>query len=141
MKTRHFPPTRGLDLAQQFLLLRRDFPHGDGQIRAGRMIWRQSIQPTPISRRYIVRLRYANSLSPETMVEEPRLVNIAGDRRIPHLYKQDPAQLCLYRPSNYEWSSRQALSQTIIPWAALWLFYFEDWLTSGEWSGGGQHPN
>lgn len=32
------------------------------------------------------------------------------------------------------------IDQTVVPWTALWLFYFEDWLASGEWKGGGQHP-
>jgi transposase InsO family protein len=32
------------------------------------------------------------------------------------------------------------LDQTIVPWTSLWLFYFEDWLSEGEWRGGGEHP-
>jgi hypothetical protein len=27
-----------------------------------------------------------------------------------------------------------------VPWTALWLFYFEEWLVSNEWKGGGEHP-
>ena len=27
-----------------------------------------------------------------------------------------------------------------MPWAALWLFYFEEWLGSDDWKGGGEHP-
>jgi hypothetical protein len=29
---------------------------------------------------------------------------------------------------------------TIVPWAMLWLFYFEEWLSSSDWKGGGVHP-
>jgi hypothetical protein len=32
------------------------------------------------------------------------------------------------------------IDQTFVPWTALWLFYFEDWLTTNEWRGGGEHP-
>jgi hypothetical protein len=32
------------------------------------------------------------------------------------------------------------IANTIVPWSVLWLFYFEDWLCTGEWSGGGVHP-
>jgi hypothetical protein len=32
------------------------------------------------------------------------------------------------------------LDQTIVPWAALWLFFFEEWLATDEWKGGGVHP-
>ena len=33
------------------------------------------------------------------------------------------------------------LSQTIVPWATLWFYFFEDWPVSDEWKGGGKHPN
>jgi hypothetical protein len=32
------------------------------------------------------------------------------------------------------------LDQTVVPWATLWLFYFEEWLRSDDWKGGGMHP-
>jgi hypothetical protein len=32
------------------------------------------------------------------------------------------------------------IDNTIVPWAILWLFYFEEWLSSDEWKGGGEHP-
>jgi len=32
------------------------------------------------------------------------------------------------------------LTQTLIPWTAEWLWYFEDWLTTRDWAGGGMHP-
>ncbi|AIQ89412.1 protein of unassigned function [Methylobacterium oryzae CBMB20] len=31
------------------------------------------------------------------------------------------------------------LGRTIVPWAILWLWFFEDWLATGEWRGGGVH--
>ncbi|HHA1433722.1 TPA: hypothetical protein ACOEET_002638, partial [Enterobacter hormaechei subsp. hoffmannii] len=39
------------------------------------------------------------------------------------------------------WVPQYQLSETILPWASLWLFYFEQWLHSGIWEGGGAHPN
>lgn len=39
-----------------------------------------------------------------------------------------------------EWTSEMPLAETIIPWASLWLFYFEDWLVTNGWKGGGEHP-
>ena len=65
---------------------------------------------------------------------------LAGGRRIPHLYEQKPPKLCLYLPRNSEWQSWMRLDQTIVPWTALWLFYFEEWLVSNDWKGGGMHP-
>ncbi len=129
-----------LSISQQYLLLGRDFPTGVGQLRNGSLIWRLVLQPTPVSREYSLRLRYRLNTFPEVLVEEPRLKGLAGDKTIPHVYRQDPTELCLFEPAREEWSGRYALSETIIPWSALWLFYFEDWLTSGTWNGGGEHP-
>ena len=55
-------------------------------------------------------------------------------------YSETPVNLCLYLPGTGEWSPDRRLDQTIVPWAALWLFYFEEWLWSNEWKGGGVHP-
>jgi len=32
------------------------------------------------------------------------------------------------------------LDQTIVPWTSLWLFHLEEWLSSDDWKGGGEHP-
>lgn len=29
---------------------------------------------------------------------------------------------------------------TIVPWTAEWLLNYELWLATGEWVGGGEHP-
>jgi hypothetical protein len=33
------------------------------------------------------------------------------------------------------------IAHTIIPWSVLWFYFFEGWLATGEWEGGGEHPN
>jgi hypothetical protein len=43
-------------------------------------------------------------------------------------------------PRADEWRNWMRIDQTIVPWTALWLFYFEDWLVSDLWKGGGEHP-
>jgi hypothetical protein len=30
---------------------------------------------------------------------------------------------------------------TFVPWTATWLYYFEKWLVSDDWKGGGEHPS
>ena len=39
-----------------------------------------------------------------------------------------------------QWHRNLALTETILPWATLWFVYFEEWLVSNEWQGGGEHP-
>lgn len=129
-----------LALPLQLLMLHRHFPSGDGTLRNGQLLWRQKVQPTPISREYQLRISYADRSVPKAAIEHPCLSALAEGREIPHLYRQDPAWLCLYRPAYREWTAEQALAKTVVPWASLWLFYFEDWLISNEWRGGGEHP-
>ena len=74
-------------------------------------------------------------------IESPDLKLLAGGRRLPHVYQQDPPRLCLYRPRTYEWQPWMRIDSTIVPWAILWLFYFEEWLVSDDWKGGGEHPD
>ncbi|MGO9685863.1 MAG: hypothetical protein ACLPTZ_25385 [Beijerinckiaceae bacterium] len=80
-----------------------------------------------------------HALSPDVFVEAPDLNALAGGRALPHIY-HDPTRLCLYLPGKPEWAAWMRLDQTIVPWTLMWLFYFEDWLPSGEWRGGGEHP-
>ncbi len=129
-----------MTVAQQFLLLQRDFPDGEGTLRNGRLIWRQRLRPTPVSREYRLRLAYTLRASPGVTVEEPCLSELAQGRLIPHLYEQKAARLCLYQPAYREWTRKESLGHTVVPWASLWLFFFEDWFISGEWRGGGEHP-
>ena len=33
-----------------------------------------------------------------------------------------------------------SIADTIVPWTAEWLVYYEIWLMTGEWYGGGDWP-
>ena len=65
---------------------------------------------------------------------------LAKGKRLPHVYQQHPPLLCLYKPKYREWRSELLIHETIVPWAVEWLYWFEDWLMTGEWAGGGEHP-
>lgn len=133
---------RGLSVAQQLVNLRSErVPPGRGVMRAGGFTWTCTLQPTPLSREYEVRIEYRPRRPPKVYVDKPDLVALADGRRLPHVYEQSPTRLCLYLPGSGEWHDRLLVAQTFIPWANLWLFYFEDWLASGEWKGGGEHPS
>ena len=137
---RHDRP-RPLTAAQQFVNLRSNpICSGTGVLQAGRLIWRYCASPTPLSRTYQLRIDYRRNDVPQVFVEDPDLVSLAEGRRLPHVYEQRPTRLCLYLPRAREWSRWMRIDQTIVPWAALWLFYFEEWLDSDAWKGGGEHP-
>jgi hypothetical protein len=133
--------SRPLTAVQQFIGLQRSpICAGHGTLRLGRLAWEFEARPTPMSRPYRLRIIYKQDGTPQVLVIEPDLAALAEGRRLPHVYDQKPARLCLYLPRAREWNSSMSISETIVPWAILWLFYFEEWLASNEWKGGGMHP-
>lgn len=69
----------------------------------------------------------------------------------PHIYKYtskwnedkeeyDELCLCLYLPGSGEYSTKDKLIENIISWAIKWTEFYEIWLLTGEWYGGGVHP-
>jgi hypothetical protein len=130
-----------LSAAQQFVNLRENpISQGTGTMKAGQLVWRCDLSPTPLSRTYSVRIEYGRSSRPDVFVEKPDLRILADGVKIPHVYSEEPVRLCLYPPRSGQWKPWMLLDQTIVPWAVLWLYFFEEWLRSGEWRGGGEHP-
>lgn len=96
------------------------------------------LTPTMLSRTYQVKLTYRLRQSPRIWVVHPQLQERPDEEPIPHLYPD--GSLCLYRPHKEEWTAIDFIAETIIPWAALWLYHYEIWHSIGEWLGGGEHP-
>jgi hypothetical protein len=126
--------------AQQYLFLMNSLGgHGAGSLAATGLTWRYKQRPTPLSREYTVRIQYERGGVPEVFVEDPDITALAAGRDIPHVYK-NPLLLCLYLPRSGEWEGTMRIDRTFIPWTAVWLYYFEEWLASDDWKGGGVHP-
>lgn len=138
-----FVQQRDLTAAQQYLALGRcQACTGSGHLKKGKIRWDYTARPTPLSREYSLRLAFHQGRSPvpRIWVRGPDLLELSGGVRLPHVYEQKPPRLCLYLPRTGEWSPSLLIADTIIPWSVLWLFYFEYWLFTGEWAGGGVHP-
>ena len=114
------------------------------RIERGRLLrCRFSLAPSEFGRFYECELRLRpDGRRPEMFVVSPNLYELAEGRPLPHIYSSDSAgvKLCLWFPGSGEWRPQMLVSQTYIPWTARWLFYFEEWLSSDEWKGGGVHP-
>lgn len=133
--------TRSLTAAQQYFALSESpICRGKGSVRMQRLLWDFWAKPTALSREYHLQLTYHYNDIPKLYVLEPDLVLLSGDKPIPHVYEQKPTRLCLYLPGAGEWLPSMFIDKTLVPWSYLWLFYFEDWLATGEWKGGGIHP-
>jgi hypothetical protein len=135
------PDPQNLTLAQQAMILRRSpWVGGQGGCRRNLLRWNFSVRPTVLSRTYAIALECRPSGALAVYVRSPNLVELAGHRRLPHVYSQWPTQLCLYLPGTGEWHRGRSIAETIVPWTYLWLHYFEEWLVSDDWQGGGVHP-
>jgi len=137
---RNWGAKKDLTLAQQDMFLRiSQIVKGNGTLSNGELIWRFEVQPSPLSRTYNIRLEYTRSGTPDVFVETPDLDLLVENRPLPHIYN-NPVRLCLYMPSTGQWCPTKRLDQTIVPWTFIWLYYFEEWLDSNHWKGGGKHP-
>lgn len=92
-----------------------------------------TLRPLPACREYQFRLEYRVPKKPKVWIEDPPLVRRSPDEPIPHTYGDD--RPCLFYPS--EFRSDQLLARTIIPWLMEWLVFYEAWLATGVWLGGG----
>lgn len=129
--------TKAISLAIQAGHLRKLFPASQATFRRSQLTWVATLQPTPLSQSYTVRMQYKLDQRPEVEVLDPKLEERDGERP-PHLYPK--GRLCLYLPGMNEWNSNMLLADTIVPWISEWLLNYEFWLATGEWCGGGEHP-
>lgn len=120
-------------LAPQVRALVERFPDGSVAVRGRRVIWRGSLKPTELSRSYRVEVNYL--LKHEPVV---RVLNDLGTRQgesLPHVWNHAKRILCLHQSK--DWNPRMLLANSIVPWASEWLIFYEIWLVTGEWDGGG----
>ena len=122
-------------LAQQAFALSERFPDGKLSLVRGTLTWTCELAPTALSRMYLVRIRYRLGEHPKVTVLRPTL-RTRLEEGLPHVYTGD--LLCLYE--DVDWTPAMSLAHTTVPWAAEWLMYYEIWLATGTWEGGGQWP-
>jgi hypothetical protein len=103
-------------------------------------IWIGLLQPTPRSPQYTVRIKYTLKRYPRITVVDPPLELAEGKKFLPHTYQPDN-RLCLYFPPSGQWSSNKLLADHIVPWISEWLYYYEIWVFTGKWLGGGIEHN
>lgn len=134
---------RGLTPIQQFNILKRVFPTSSGSVQCGTMTWFGEFTPSELSDTYKLKVVYTLGLAPKVYIVSPMPLQMAdGAKRLPHTYKnkEGKQQLCLYLPGSGEWKSSMVIAYTVIHWAVQWMYYYEIWVSTGKWLGGG-HGN
>lgn len=126
------PASRRLGLAHQALALRSRYPdEPPPALHRGELRWRVRLRPMPLSTLYTVQIVVGPSRHPRVSVLDPPLQDRGAG--LPHVY--DTGDLCLYY-DEFD-PARDLIAYTVLPWTCEWLYYYELWLTTGEWFGGG----
>lgn len=98
--------------------------------------WIGEIRPTAISNTYKIKIRYGLKEYPMVWVIEPALDEAFLKDDNAHIYLRE-RNLCLFYPRYNEWTPGMLIAETIIPWTYKWLLFYEGWLITGQWKGGG----
>lgn len=63
---------------------------------------------------------------------------------LPHVYRvgddDNHVVLCLFDVNGHEWTPIDLIAETTLKWTCLWLNFYEGWLATKRWYGGGTHP-
>lgn len=126
------PHGRQLSVTQQAVRLKQQFPDELAPVvKANRLVWSVSLQPTPMSVRYTVQIRYQHRKRPKVNVLNPALETRPGEP-MPHVYPGK--ELCLYYDDEFV-GTENFIADTIVPWTSEWLYFYETWMTTGIWLG------
>lgn len=138
-KEYYFRGQHRLTMAIQGEGLKRLFPASSLKLNKDiSLVWIGDVQPSPLSDVYTLKIHYNVYERPVVSVIKPELLP-RPEARIPHVFPGN--ELCLFRYKYYEWNSRMMISETILPWASLWLLHYELWHSTGVWCGSKQeHP-
>ncbi len=108
------------------------------RVRNGVLIGRGTIKPGPLTDEYDFSLEYKRGRVPTVRILRPPIYTKQGGKVLGHTYEKDKP--CVFRPK-FDWSVDKVIANTVIPWLALWLQFYEVWLATGKWLGGGEHPS
>jgi hypothetical protein len=123
-----------LNISQQAFAIRSLLPGATVTLRRGtRLTMTADLQPTPMSRHYNIKIDYQLGASPDVRVVTPKLQLHREAEELPHTFPGE--KLCLHLPG--EWSPNMYIARTTVPWTSEWLLYYELWLITGNWEGGG----
>lgn len=130
-----------LSLAVQLGNLQEMFPKSQGHVRNGELHWGfDAFSPMELCATYTIEIEGRRGHAP-TVWLSGGCIDESNIKRIPHKYGIDEVGLrvkvCLEKG---DWQVDQLYARTSIPWAMEWIVHFEIWCATGEWTGGGIHP-
>lgn len=130
---------RKYTIAEQLAILRSIYPGSSSTTMANGFTWTMRVQPLPLSGNYTLKIVYCQNMAwPNVFISDPKPLKLAeGAEKLPHCYDSKKQQLCLFYPKYREWDSSKLIATTIVHWALLWIVFYESWVITGKWYGGG----
>lgn len=117
-----------LSLGLQIARMRKLFPGFEFEPKGGKWVWKGTLQPTEHSPVYHIKIELSPGKYPKVWVTSPKIADNA-----PHRYPDK--SLCLFYPKDNSWQENMSIADTIVPWTAEWLFYYELWQETGKFWG------
>lgn len=115
--------------AIQPALVRKHFPLFDCCFSRRCVECEGVVTPSEGCASYRITISYPRGGIPRVKIKDPQIITSAAI----HMYKD--GTLCLYEPRETPWKSTNNLHETIIPWTAEWLVFYELYLMCGKWLG------
>jgi hypothetical protein len=131
---------RWLSVAEQDARIRRSFPEFRQTCSFDFLgMWRGPLRPLAMTYEigivYCPRRRLGGAIIDNPWITVQVLTPAIGldprgtGEKPPHIFRRDDIaagwSLCLYDPRVGEWLPDRSIADTIIPWAAEWLFFYE----------------
>ena len=139
-KKRRGPPRpQAPTLIQQEAALRQRHPWLQTRLEGGALVAEGLMRPSALSRTYRVRIRYEPGRFPKAEVLDPVPVRRLPEQCVPHTNGADSVP-CLFTPRSRDWTRGRYLADSVVPWLAEWLIFYEGWRATGAWDGGGTLP-
>ena len=142
MENKKFPKQKKITLSLQRINLNKQF--NNLIIKNNSKLWidyDMKLSPTENSKGYHAKLIYKSlNKNPYLLIDLIDLNN-SDNNKIPHNYgiekinNKNYLKLCLWHRD--EWNGTKFLSKTIVCWGIEWLMFYELWLITGKWLGGG----
>lgn len=133
---------KGISIMVQKKILELTYPdsHTYWEKNGSCFVWISNLKPTELSTLYKVKMVCQYGKHPDVYIISPHNLPLAnGKDKLPHIYTIGHQHICLYVRPWKEWSASKSIAKYIVPWISEWLLYYELWVSTGEWYGGGYH--
>jgi hypothetical protein len=124
-----FNPTEKINPLKQVGIMKQLLSNPTVTTMSNSAILQGEIFVSPEISTYKISIKCSVERSPKVKILNPKIKDNAK-----HLYNDKT--LCLYHPTNFKWQEKpNIIVKQIVPWTAVWIYFYEYWLQTGKWIG------